>query len=224
MQAICALFLATLAWAAGACASSDSENAQCVVYPKGQGDPSASVACTYSSRDDFVHIRRADGVEYDLRPVEAGPGDFLDQHDQPVYREGAPGDPEVVVRFPAETLHVFRGHQQAVAGVTTSPTAPYSADDYDGTALLPCSFGNPSLTDYCPAGIRRDKPGSATVLVMKPDGVERTLEFVDEEVTSPDGGDLTWERPKGDWSIQVDGYEFYEVPRSAISGDRSGTL
>lgn len=224
MQAICAALLATFLWAGAASAATDASNARCVVYPKGEGQASASGACTYSGRDNFVHIRRADGVEYELRPVGAGPGDYLDQDDQPVYREGGPGDAEVIFRFPAETVHVFRGAQQTTSEIPASPTAPYNADDYDETALLPCSFGNPSLADYCPAGINRHDPGAATILVMKPDGVERTLEFVDDELTSPDGGDLTWERPRGDWNIQVDGYEFYEVPKSLIGGNRTGAL
>jgi hypothetical protein len=216
------LFLAGIATAS---ADPGARDARCVVYPNGEEHPSAVVDCTYSSRDDFIHLRREDGVEYELRPVDTQHGHFVDQDGQSVYREHGLGDAGVIFRSPAEAVFVYWNPADAPGGTgAASSTMPYSAIDYDATALLPCSFGSPSLDDYCAAGIRRQGPDAATVQVMKPDGVERTFQFIDDELTSPDGGDVTWERPKGDWYIRVDGYENYEVPQSVVSGSREGSM
>jgi len=99
-----------------------------------------------------------------------------------------------------------------------SPTGTYTTDQYDATTALRCSMNRPTHDKSCPAGITRGRPGSATIRVTTPAGSERTLSFAHGDVTTPDGGDLTWGKQGDEWYIGIDNREFYIVPEAAISG------
>lgn len=106
----------------------------------------------------------------------------------------------------------------------SNPTAPYTIADYDATTILDCELRNPSdlgevtHNQDCPAGILRGEAGSASIRVMLPNGTERVLNFDAGDVTTPDGGDLTWGKQSDLWYIGIDNREFYIVPDAAIFG------
>ncbi|MBR8829507.1 MAG: hypothetical protein DSM107014_16695 [Gomphosphaeria aponina SAG 52.96 = DSM 107014] len=107
-----------------------------------------------------------------------------------------------------------------------NPTAPYTTETYDATTSFKCEVrdsadGAPvTHSQDCPAGILRGDPGSASMRIMLPNGVERVLNFEAENVTTPDGGELTWGKEEnGDWYIGIDNQEFYIIPEAAIYGD-----
>ena len=108
---------------------------------------------------------------------------------------------------------------EEIAGVAApSPTAPYTTDDYDATTLLPCSLGDDSHGQSCPAGIRRGDTGFATITTMRPDGRERVLDFTPETIGTPGGGTLTSSKDGDTWYVTIDDNEYYAIPEAAILG------
>jgi hypothetical protein len=98
-----------------------------------------------------------------------------------------------------------------------SPTGRYSTANYDATTSLRCSMNKPTHDKSCPAGIQRGDR-SATIRLTTPVGSERVLNFKRGDVTTPDGGDLTWGKDGDEWYIGIDNREFYIVPESAVYG------
>ncbi len=101
---------------------------------------------------------------------------------------------------------------------STSPTGRYTTAEYDATTSFRCSMNEPNHDKQCPAGIRRGDSGSASIRVTTPVGSERTLNFHGGDVTTPDGGDLTWGKQGDEWYIGIDDREFYIVPEAAVYG------
>ena len=212
--------------AAIACPSelrADTVNARCDIYPAGEDKASAVIPCTFSQRQGYIYIDRSDGVLHDLSPVGDAPGNFLDQNKEPAYRQRGLGEDGLIFRFTDESVFVWWDESSFSVlnpqdqGMT-SATAPYTTAEFDATTLLSCSLGKESLDQDCPAGISRGDAGSAILSVMKPNGVERVLEFDSGEITSPDGGNLSWNTQDGDWYIRIDDQEFYIVPDAALKG------
>ena len=212
--------------AAIACPSelrADTVNARCDIYPAGEDKASAVIPCTFSQRQGYINIDRSDGVLHDLSPIGDAPGNFLDQHNNPAYRQSGLREKGLIFRFSDESVFVY-WDQPSLSVLNpqdqgmTSATAPYTIAEFDATTLLPCSLGKDSLDQNCPAGISRRNAGSAILSVMKPNGVERVLEFNSGEITSPNGGNLSWNTQEGEWHIRIDDQEFYIVPDAAVNG------
>jgi hypothetical protein len=164
-------------------------------------------------------IDRSDGVLHDLSPIGDAPGNFLDQNKALAYRQSGLGENGLIFRFSDESVFVYwDASSLSVLNPQDHPTAPYTTAEYDATTLLPCSLGEDSLDQDCPAGISRGNPGSASLSLMKPNGEERILNFDSGEITTPDGGDLNWDIKDGDWYIRIDNQEFYIVPDAAVNG------
>ena len=53
---------------------------------------------------------------------------------------------------------------------------------------------------------------------MRPDGVERVLQFDGEQVTSPGEGKVKAVFQSDEWRITVDDIETYHIPLAAIEG------
>ena len=201
----------------------DTVNARCDIYPAGEDKASAVIPCTFAQRQGYIYIDRSDGVLHDLSPIGDAPGNFLDQNKEPAYRQRGLGEDGLIFRFTDESVFVWWDESSFSVlnpqdqGMT-SATAPYTTAEFDATTLLSCSLGKDSLDQDCPAGISRGDAGSAILSVMKPNGVERVLEFDSGEITAPDGGNLSWNTQDGDWYIRIDDQEFYIVPDAALKG------
>ena len=88
-------------------AAADSTQARCDVYPRGEDHTDNSAVCTFSQRQGFVTIRRADGVVHELRPVGDLPGNFHDAQGRTVYRQSGLGSAGLIFRFPDESVYVY---------------------------------------------------------------------------------------------------------------------
>ena len=94
---------------------------------------------------------------------------------------------------------------------------------YDAAGLVPCAVGLGAPMAQCTFGVARDKGGSATVVVTKPDGVERILFFAEGAFLSPDtseaggGFDHSVSR-EGDLTLIRVEHERYEIPDAVIFG------
>ena len=197
----------------------DSADARCDIYPAGEDRTSAVVNCTFSQYQGNVYIDRADGVRYAFTPTGEAPGNFVDESGRAVYRQSGLGSAGLIFRTPDESVYVYWGASAPGQGdATDSPTAPYATAEYDATTWLPCSVGEASHDQNCPAGILRGDGGSASIRVTAADGSERVLNFKGDDVTTPDGGDLTWGKQGDEWYIGIDDREFYVVPEAAVYG------
>jgi len=201
-------------------ALADSTRARCDIYAAGSDHASASIPCTFSQYQGNVYIDRSDGVSYELVPTGDVAGNFVDQDGKAVYRQSGLGSDGLIFRMPDESVYVYWDASSLQQDLTSgdNPTAPFTTADYDATTILPCSQGQPDHDIKCPAGIRRGDHGSASIHIIAPDGTQRVLNFEGGNVTTPDGGDLTWGKQGDDWYIGIDYHEFYIVPDAAVTG------
>lgn len=125
-----ALTAAACLLAAGwvASAHADTVEARCDIYPKGSDKASAVLGCSFSQRQGYVHIRRSDGVDIDLRPVGDGPGRYVDAQGRPAYRQSGLGRRGQIYRLADESVYVYWD----TAGLPGKPAAAVAA-----TALPP---------------------------------------------------------------------------------------
>jgi hypothetical protein len=216
---------AGLSWAAllispGAVA--DWVDARCDIYPKGEDHASASIPCVFSQRQGYITIDRSDGVLHDLSPQGDAPGNYRDADGKAVYRQSGLGKDGLIFRFDDESVYVYWD----TAGLPgdsdeNSYTAPYSTRKFDATARLPCSLQGHVTTEGvdCAAGINRGpETGQAVIAIMRPDGVERILQFDGDRVVSPDEGEIRAQRQSDEWTITIDDIESYRIPMAAIEG------
>jgi hypothetical protein len=135
------------------------------------------------------------------------------------WRGGEEADLSFDCRFDRQgRIHDGTYHYTTSRSPESSPTGPYTTRDYDATTILSCSMGSPSHDQSCPAGIHRGQYGSASISIQSPRGRERILNFNDGDVTTPNGGNLTWGKEGGTWYIGIDDREFYVVPEGAVFG------
>jgi hypothetical protein len=103
MRSACALLLALSVWPAHA----DTVQARCEVHPKVKGTPVKVVPCTFSQRQGYVGIDRADGVRHDLSPQGDRPGVYADERGRPAYRQKGLGSRGQIYRLADESLYVY---------------------------------------------------------------------------------------------------------------------
>ena len=204
----------------GPASRADTAEAICEVTVHGDSKPQQSGPCEFSQRQGYVTIDLRSGATWSLAPGTK-PNHFRDQEGHEVVRTAA-GDTHVykwehrriTVTF-GSAGHEHGGGKHASG---TVPAMPYSTNDFDATSYFRCSLGSPSHDQTCPAGIYRGDRGSASIRVRAPNGRERVLTFDRGDVTTPDGGRLTWGKQDDEWYIGIDNREFYIVPQAAIDG------
>jgi hypothetical protein len=209
------LLAATLAWSAAAAA--DTTEARCDVYPAGSDHGARPQHCTFSQRQGYIRIERADGVSHELSPTGEAPGNFRDQDGRTVYRQRGLGDEGLIFRLPDESVYVYWSTAALAADDNDNPTAPFSTSDYDATTLLRCRRIADAAFATCPAGALRMEGGQASVVVQGPGGDQFTINFMSDGVNATDRAvEAVFD---GDtWTVTVDGAEVYEVPRAVIEG------
>lgn len=115
--------------AASITAHADTVDARCDIYPKGSDPASKVVACTFSQRQGFVSIDRADGVRHELRP-RRGAGNYLDQDGKRAIRNAGLGRSGQIYRLAHETVYVYwdtaglPGQSASVASATANARPP----------------------------------------------------------------------------------------------------
>jgi hypothetical protein len=90
-----------------AAAHADTVSARCDIYPKGSDRASAVVPCTFSQRQGYVSIDRADGVRHELAPRGDQPGNYVDQNGRPGYRQSGLGTRGQIYRLARESVYVY---------------------------------------------------------------------------------------------------------------------
>lgn len=202
--------------------NADTAKAQCEIYPAGSDRVQATVPCAFSQRQGYITITRDDGVVHDLSPEGDTPGNFTDQDGEVVYRQSGLGSAGQIFRFPEISLFVYwdRG---ASGDKNASPTAPFSTDDYDATALLPCGPSASDLNGSCPAGVMRMEDGQASVTTLDAEDQQFTMNFMKDISTKEPYVNATNRAAEalleGDvWTVTIDGARVYQVPLAFIEG------
>ena len=168
-------------------AAADWTDARCDVYPRGEDHTGVVIPCVFSQRQGYINIDRSDGISHDLSPQDDSPGHFRNQKGEDVYRKSGLGKAGLIFQFSHETVYVYWD----TAGLpgnndVDNYTAPYSTENFDATTRLTCSLADHAESEPgdCAAGINRGpESGQAVIAIMRPDGVERVLQFHGEQVT-----------------------------------------
>jgi len=98
-----------------------------------------------------------------------------------------------------------------------------SQGDFDATGQLPCAQHSGQPTSPCNFGVSREGRGTATVVIIRPDGKKRAIFFIDGRPNSADTceadgyGELKARRENDIHLIRV-GEERYEIPDAVITG------
>jgi hypothetical protein len=210
IAAACAAF-----WAVSAPA--DWTDAACVIYPIGEDHTDVLIPCTFSQRQGYITLTRDDGVAHDLSPVGDTPGNFKDQDGRMVYRQSGLGDQGLIFRFPDESVYVYWNTRILEPEDESSPTWPFTTDEYDATTLLNCMSGGDSEFGKCPAGILRMENNQASIVVQNPLGEQFTINFMTDYVNAANRE--VEARLEGDtWILHFANGEVWEVPIAAIEG------
>lgn len=220
----CFIF-AGFSWAAllvSSGAMADWTDARCDVYPRGEDHTDVSIPCVFSQRQGYINIDRSDGISHDLSPQDDDPGHYMNQKGEDVYRKSDLGKAGLIFQFSQETVYVYwdtaglPGNNDA-----DNYTAPYSTKNFDATARLRCSLAGHETGEInnCAAGINRG-PGNtqAVIAIIRPDGIERILQFDSRQVSSPGEGKVKAEFQSDEWRITIDNTETYYIPLAAIEG------
>jgi hypothetical protein len=199
----------------------DSTEARCDIYPKGSDRLDKMVRCTFSQRQGYITIARADGITYELAPVGDRPGNFRDQNGRPVYRQSGLGEMGQIFRFEDISLFVYWETVDQKASAQENYTAPFATKweggNYDATTRLRCKAAGDSEFGSCPAGILRMEGRQASIVIQSQLGQQFTINFMADHVNATVG--KVDARLVGDtWIVTRDNGEVYEVPLAAIEG------
>jgi len=196
----------------------DTVKARCDIYPAGEDHASAMEYCTFSQRQGYVRIARENEVAYELSPVGDAPGNYRDQHGNPVFRQSGLGDQGLIFRFPQESIYVYWDTAALdPASGEDNWTAPFSTRDYDATTRLRCRAAGVTEFGSCPAGILRMEDGQASIVVQSPAGQRFTINFMTDYVNATNR-QVEASLDGDTWTVTTDQGEVYEVPRAAIEG------
>ena len=195
----------------------DTAEARCDIYPAGEDHTDVVIPCNFSQRQGFITIRRSDGVVHDLSPEGDIPGNFLDQDGDRVYRQGGLGDQGLIFRFPDESVYVYWDTDICKPIDESSPTWPFSTQDYDATALLRCYAAGASEPEQCPAGILRMENAQASIVILSPKREKFTINFMTDYINAANR-EVEAEMRDDTWIVTINGEEVYEVPLAAIEG------
>jgi len=205
-----------LAWAATSMA--DSTAARCDIYPAGSDHTQKMIHCTFSQRQGYIRITREDGVTHDLSPQGDSPGNYLDQDGRAVYRQSGLGDQGQIFRFPDQSVYVYWSTAALEPAGDDNPTAPFTTEVYDATALLRCRAVGDADFGSCPAGVMRMEDGQASVVVQSPKGEQFTINFMKDYINATNRREAKGSLDGDTWTVTINGAEIYEVPLAFIEG------
>lgn len=197
--------------------AADWTEARCDIYPKGSDHASKMIPCTFSQRQGHVTITREDGVTHSLSPAGNNPGNYLDQDNNPAYRQNGLGDQGLIFRLEDESIYVYWNTAALHPQDDDNPSAPFTTADYDATTLLRCRAAGEPGFGLCPAGILRIENNQASIVVQNLSGEQFTINFMtgyvnatNREVEATLEGDT--------WVVNIANGEVYQVPLAAIEG------
>ena len=209
--------VAAVAAAWSLAAAADSTDAACVIYPAGEDHTDVMIPCRFSQRQGYVTITRDDGVTHELSPIGDMPGNFQDQDERAVYRQSGLGDQGLIFRFPDESVYVYWNTKMLEPDDESSPTWPFTTDEYDATILLRCKAAGDSEFGSCPGGILRMENRQASIVVQNQLGEQFTINFMTGQVNATNR-EVEAQLEQDTWILRFANGEVWEVPLAAIEG------
>lgn len=197
--------------------SADWTDAACEVYAKGSDHTDVLIPCTFGQRQGYITITRSDGVTHELSPVDDSPGNFVDQDGHSVYRQSGLEDQGMIFRFPDESVYVYWNTSMLEAEYESSPTWPFTTDEYDATALFRCKAAGDDEFGSCPGGILRMENNQASIVVQNQLGEQFTINFMTDYVNATNR-ELEAQLEDDTWILVFANGEVWEVPLAAITG------
>lgn len=197
--------------------SADWTEARCDIYPRGEDKISKMIPCTFGQRQGNVTITREDGVTHDLSAVGDAPGNFVDQHGNPAYRQAGLGDQGLIFRFEDESVFVYWNTAALYPQDEDNPTSPFTTADYDATTLLDCRAPGQSEFGECPAGILRMENCHVSIVVQNQLGEQFTINFMTGYVNATNR-EIKAVLEDDTWTVTIANGEVYQVPLAAIEG------
>ena len=197
--------------------SADWTEARCDIYPKGEDHASKMIPCTFGQRQGNVTITREDGVTHQLSAVGDTPGNFLDQHGHPAYRQSGLGDQGLIFRLEDESVYIYWNTAALYPQEEDNLTTPFTTADYDATTLLSCRAPGESEFGLCPAGILRMENSQASIVVQNQSGEQFTINFMTDYVNATNR-EIEAVLEDDTWTVTVANGEVYHVPLAAIEG------
>ena len=211
------VFAVVLAGVCGTQAVADTTDAVCEVYPRGEDHTDVVIPCSFSQRQGFITIARADSVTHDLSPTGDAPGNFTDADGRAVYRQSGLGDQGLIFRLPEESVYVYWDTSRLEPEDESNPTWPFTTTEYDATSLLRCRAESDVEFGACPAGALRMEDGQASVVVQNQLGEQFTINFMVDYVNATNREVAA--RLEGDtWILEFSNGEVWEVPIAFIEG------
>ena len=191
-------------------AHADTVDARCDIYPKGSDKVSKVVACTFSQRQGFVGIDRADGVRHDLSP-QGSAGNYTDENGQKAVRSKGFGDKGQIYRLAKETVYVY-WDTAGLPGTTETKPAAAPPTVLPAAALLRVPFDQSLKLQGIGFRITSANAGSINTLKIVPSGLKvdnaPIVREIDGQIAGAEVADLN-----------ADGSpELYVYIRSAGSG------
>jgi hypothetical protein len=130
-------------------AQADTVAARCELQPRNAALPRLALPCSFSQRQGFVRIERADGVGHEFKP-QGAPGRFVDAAGHTVLRTRGLGARGQVYRLTDATLRVLWS-TGATALPAALPVVAAPSGPYDHTlSLQGISFRVQALNDGAP--------------------------------------------------------------------------
>lgn len=217
MKQIRFLLITTIVIATGSGANADTTSAACEVYPAGEDHTDVLIPCTFSQRQGYVTIERSDGVTHSLSPTGDAPGNYTDDEGRSAYRQSGLGDRGLIFRLAEETVYVYWDASMLEPDDASNPTAPFTTQDYDATALLRCKASPEADAGACPAGALRMEDGQASIVVQDQQGGQFTINFMTDYVNATNR-DVDARLDGDTWILNFANGEVWEVPVAFIEG------
>ena len=170
----------------------DTVDARCDIYPRGSDHATQVVACTFSQRQGFVAIDRADGVRHELQP-RGGVGQYIDEHGRPAIRSKGLGKAGQIYRLATETVYVY-WDSAGVPGRTGQPPPGGMPTALPAAAPPPVPFDQSFKLQGVGFRVTSANAGSINELKIVPSGLKADnapiVRSIDGQVVGAEVADL----------------------------------
>lgn len=170
----------------------DTVSARCDIYAKGSDTAAKVVACSFSQRQGFVAIDRADGVRHALRP-QGAPGHYTDANGQLAIRSQGLGHRGQIYRLARETVYVY-WDTAGLPGQAQPQPPRAEATVLPAVAAPPVPFDRTLTLQGIRFHVTSANAGAANELNIVPSGLAidnaPIVRTVDGQVTGADVADL----------------------------------
>ncbi|NOQ65484.1 MAG: hypothetical protein GQ582_13315 [Methyloprofundus sp.] len=137
----------------------DSTDVRCGVYKKGSTQGEAILPCSFSQRQGFITIRRADKQVHELKPDAVIAGKYTDENGNTVYRNRGLGEQGLIFNFKHKAIYVYWDANSLLEGESSKVNGAFNETyTLEGISFTVSSANNSSLNTLVitPSGLTVD--------------------------------------------------------------------